>query len=45
MVLLLVNLENYIRLKDIYFNYIDVYIVVMKMILNFNKRDWNIYIE
>lgn len=45
MVLLLVILENYIRLKDIYFNYIDVYIVVMKMILNFNKRDWNIYIE
>lgn len=45
MVLLLVNLENYIRLKDIYFNYIDVYIIVMKMILNFNKRDWNIYIE
>lgn len=45
MVLLLVNLENYIRLKDNYFNYIDVYIVVMKMILNFNKRDWNIYIE
>lgn len=45
MVLLLVILENYIWLKDIYFNYIDVYIVVMKMILNFNKRDWNIYIE
>lgn len=45
MVLLLVILEIYIWLKDIYFNYIDVYIVVMKMILNFNKRDWNIYIE
>lgn len=45
MVLSSVILENHTRLKDIYLNYIDVYIAAMKMALNSNKRDRNTHIE
>lgn len=45
MVLSSVILENHTWLKDIYLNYIDVYIAAMKMTLNSNKRDRNTHIE